>query len=308
MAEVQDKERGRVFKIDSAEAMSRHYGQESHHPLVAVLDASNAPEDAFAGDMTFEYDVYALFLKQTYCGDMTYGRKPYDYQEGTVTSFAPGQVVHVRRNGQPKPMALGLVFHPDLVYGTPLGRKMRHYSFFSYSSHEALHLSEEEKTQFKASLAAIEAEALRPNDRHTRRNLCREIEHLLDLCLNFYQRQFDTRREESVDVLERFERELDSFFARSDHEESGLPSVKFFAERCFLSPNYFGDLVKKETGRTPQELIQRRIVAVAKDALLGTNRTASEIAYSLGFLYPQHFNRFFKRRVGMTPVEFRRSV
>lgn len=296
-----------LIKIDSIESYNSFFGLETRHPLVAVVDMAQATNTRLPDEMAYDYRVYALFLKQTYCGDITYGRQPYDYQEGTVTSFAPGQMVHVKLDGKTKINARGLLFHPDLIRGTSLGHDIGQYSFFDYSSREALHLSDEEKSIFCDCLNKIEMELERPIDRHSKQLICRNIELLLDYCMRFYDRQFITRHEANHDVLTRFEHELNAYFSGNRAEHDGLPSVKYFAERCFLSPNYFGDLVKKETGRSPQEFIQGKIIDLAKDELAGSGKSVTEIAYKLGFQYPQHFNRYFKRSVGMTPMEYRRS-
>ncbi|WP_338336438.1 helix-turn-helix transcriptional regulator [Marseilla massiliensis] len=293
--------------IDSIESYNNYFGFETQHPLVAVVDLRKAKPESFPMEGAYDYRVYALFLKQTYCGDITYGRQPYDYQEGTVTSFAPGQVVHVKHMPHFEPNARGLLFHPDLIRGTSLGKGIGQYSFFDYSSREALHLSDDEKKIFTDCLNKIEMELGRPIDQHSKPLICRNIELLLDYCMRFYDRQFITRREANHDVLTRFENELNTYFRGNRAEREGLPSVKYFAERCFLSPNYFGDLVKKETGRSPQEFIQGKIIDLAKDFLAGTDKSVTEIAYCLGFQYPQHFNRYFKRGVGMTPMEYRRT-
>ena len=296
-----------LLTIDSIEAYNRFFGFETRHPLVAVVDLSRVDPDRLPPEVSYDYRVYALFLKQTYCGDITYGRQPYDYQEGTVTSFAPGQVVHVRFAQDYKPNARGLLFHPDLIRGTSLGRGIGQYSFFDYSSREALHLSDDEKEIFADCLKKIEMELERPIDQHSKQLICRNIELLLDYCMRFYDRQFITRHKANNDVLTRFEQELNNYFKDRRAAREGLPSVRFFADKCFLSPNYFGDLVKKETGRSPQEFIQGKIIDLAKDELAGTDKSVTEIAYSLGFQYPQHFNRYFKRGVGMTPMEYRRA-
>ena len=293
--------------IDSISDYNALVGMETRHPLVTVIDPEASRPMPFEGEVTYDYRVYALFLKQTYCGDITYGRQPYDYQEGTVTSFAPGQVVRVNLKPGLRSHVPGLLFHPDLIHGTSLGRNIGRYSFFDYSSREALHLSDEEKDIFKNCLRAISSELDRPIDRHSRQLICRNIELLLDYCLRFYDRQFITRHDANSDVLTRFERELNRYFSDNRAQREGLPTVKYFAERCFLSPNYFGDLVKKETGRSPQELIQSKIIDLAKDELMGTDKPISEIAYTLGFQYSQHFNRYFKRGVGKTPSEYRKA-
>ena len=295
-----------LLTIDSIEAYNRFFGFETRHPLVAVIDMSRVDPDRLPPEVSYDYRVYALFLKQTYCGDITYGRQPYDYQEGTVTSFAPGQVVHVRFAQDYKPNARGLLFHPDLIRGTSLGRGIGQYSFFDYSSREALHLSDDEKEIFADCLKKIEMELERPIDQHSKQLICRNIELLLDYCMRFYDRQFITRKAVNRDVLTKFEEELDNYFFGNTAAANGLPSVKYFAERCFLSPNYFGDLIKKETGRTPQEYIQAKIINLAKEELLGTTKTVNEISYGLGFQYSQHFNRYFKRSTGMTPNEYRK--
>ena len=297
-----------IFKIDSIDEYNKYFGFETRHPLVTVIDMSRATRNFTPAELTYNYGVYALFLKQTYCGDITYGRMPYDYQEGTVTSFAPGQVVTFKPRHDVKPNALGLLFHPDLIRGTSLGQEIKQYSFFAYSSREALHLSEQEKEIYKDCLDKIRIETERPIDNHSKKLICRNIELLLDYCMRFYERQFITRTVANRDVLTRFEEELDKYFQGNTAAAKGLPSVKMFAEKCFLSPNYFGDLVKKETGRTPQEYTQNKIIALAKEELLGTTKTVNEISYGLGFQYSQHFNRYFKRSTGMTPNEYRRKA
>lgn len=295
------------ISINSVDAYNKSYGFETLHPLVTVVDLNGTDPSLFPKEATYTYGVYALFLKQTYCGDITYGRQPYDYQEGTVTSFAPGQVVHVKHVDDFKPNALGLLFHPDLIKGTSLGREIRNYSFFEYSSREALHLSEREKATYRDCLDKIRTEIERPIDKHSKTLICRNIELLLDYCMRFYDRQFITRKDANSDVLTKFEEELNKYFMGDNAERNGLPSVKYFAERCFLSPNYFGDLVKKETGRSPQDFIQDKIIDIAKEELLGTNKTITEIAYRLGFQYSQHFNRYFRREVGQSPSEYKKE-
>ena len=300
-------ENDRIIHIDTIDDYNKLFGFETRHPLVAIVDMSKAPH-VLPGKVTYSYGVYSLFLKQTYCGDITYGRQPYDYQEGTVTSFAPGQVVTVNHKPDYKPNALGLLFHPDLMRGTELGRDISHYNFFSYDVREALHLSEEEKQIFRNCVAAIQAELSHSIDKHTRQLVCRNIQLLLDYCMRFYERQFITRESANRDVLARFERLLNEYFADGNACRNGLPTVKYFASECYLSPNYFGDLVKKETGHSPLEMIQKKVIGMAKDALAMPEKSITEVAYSLGFQYSQHFNRFFKRGTGMTPTEWRKAL
>lgn len=293
-----------VIKLDTVDAYNKLFGLETLHPLVSVIDLSKATR--FPTRFTLNYGIYAVFLKQVKCGDIRYGRQTYDYQEGTVTSFAPGQVTAIEMAEGAKPLAKGLLFHPDLIRGTSLGQEIRHYSFFSYNSNEALHLSDEEKDIFTDCLDKIKLEVLRPIDKHSKRLISRNIELLLDYCMRFYERQFITRQTVNKDVLTKFEELLDSYFTDDRAMQNGLPSVKYFADKICLSPNYFGDLVKKETGKSPQEYIQNKIIDLAKERIMGSEMTVNQIAYELGFQYPQHFTRIFKKKVGCTPSEYRK--
>ncbi len=293
-----------VIQLDTVDVYNKLFGLETIHPLVSVVDLSQATR--FPTRFTLHYGIYALFLKQVKCGDIRYGRQTYDYQEGTVTSFAPGQVTAIEMAEGAKPLAKGLLFHPDLIRGTSLGQEIRHYSFFSYNSNEALHLSDEEKDIFTDCLDKIKLEVLRPIDKHSKRLISRNIELLLDYCMRFYERQFITRKTVNRDALTQFEELLDAYFSDNKALQNGLPSVKYFADKICLSPNYFGDLVKKETGKSPQEYIQNKIIDLAKEKIIGTEKTVNQIAYELGFQYPQHFTRIFKKRVGCTPSEYRK--
>ena len=286
-----------IIKLNTVDDYNRLFGLETLHPLVNVIDLSQAT--SFPTHFTVNYGVYALFLKETKCGDIRYGRQPYDYQEGTITSFAPGQVTETDMPEGVKPKAKGIVFHPDLIKGTSLGQEIRSYSFFSYDSREALHLSDDEKTIILDCLSKIRMELTHPIDKLSRRLISRNIQLLLDYCMRFYNRQFVTRTEANKDVLTRFEHLLDDYFQSGKTQTAGIPTVRYFAEAVFLSPNYFGDLVKKETGKSPQEYIQAKIMDLAKDMLLGSEKSVSQIAYDLGFQYSQHFNRVFKRNTGL---------
>lgn len=294
-----------IIRINNVEQYNQLFGLETLHPLVSVVDLEQATR--FPTHFTVNYGVYALFLKQTICGDIRYGKQTYDYQEGTVTSFAPGQVAEVAMKEGVRPTARGILFHPDLIKGTSLGRDIKQYSFFSYTSNEALHLSEEEKGIFLDCLEKTSIELQHPIDKHSKRLICRNIELLLDYCMRFYERQFTTRATVNKDVLTKFESLLDDYFHGEQPQQKGLPTVKYFADKVCLSPNYFGDLIKKETGKSAQEYIQHKLIDLAKEMILGTEKTVSQIAYDLGFQYSQHFNRMFKKNVGCTPNEYRRA-
>lgn len=292
-----------IIKIDSVDRYNKIFGLETLHPLVSVVDLSRAttwPMRAW-----FNYGVYALFLKDVKCGNIKYGRQYYDYQDGTVVCFAPGQVADLEMLPDIQPAAHGLLFHPDLIRGTALGQEIRRYTFFSYETNEALHLSEEERRTVMDCLRKIEAELEHAIDKHSRRLITANIGLLLDYCMRFYERQFTTRCEVNKDIVIRFEQLLDNYFDGETPQQEGLPSVKYFADKVCLSANYFGDMIRRQTGQTASEYIQNKLIDRAKEALLSSDKTMSQIAYDLGFQYPQHFSRMFKRIAGCTPNEYR---
>lgn len=293
-----------IIKVDTIDQYNKLFGLETLHPLVAVVDLSKAP--MWPEHFCFNYGFYCLYIKDAKCGKITYGRQNYDYQEGSIVCFAPGQVAHVEMERGTKPSGIGIMFHPDLIRSTPLGREISRYNFFSYEANEALHLSERERKIIIDCVEKIKYEVDRVIDKHSKRLIATNIELLLDYCMRFYDRQFITRSEVNHDVLIKFERLLDEYFKDKTLRKNGLPQVRYFADKVCLSPNYFGDLIKKETGMTAQEYIQNKIITVAKEWVSDTDLTISQISYELGFQYSQHFNRFFKKGVGCTPVEYRK--
>jgi AraC-like DNA-binding protein len=215
-------------------------------------------------------------------------------------------VAGINSNGETyQPKGYALVFHPDLIHGTSLGRRIQDYTFFGYQSNEALHLSERERNIVLDCFSKIEYELTRDIDKHSKRLIVANIELFLDYCVRFYDRQFITRDHIYQGVVEKFENLLNDYFMSEKPQTVGLPSVAYFAEELHLSPNYFGDLVKKETGKTAQEYIQYKLIDIAKEKIFDTSKTVNQVAYELGFKYPQHFARLFKKRVGHTPVEYR---
>ncbi|QJW89575.1 AraC family transcriptional regulator [Spirosoma taeanense] len=279
---------------------------ETLHPLVSVVDLSKA---APRQGSRMYFGFYTIFLKEVKCGDLVYGRHTYDYQEGTLVFLAPGQVAGMNSNGETyQPKGYVLVFHPDLIRGTSLGRHIQEYTFFGYQSKEALHLSERERQIFLDCLAKIEYELQHAIDKHSRKLVVANIELLLDYCVRFYDRQFLTREHVHQGILERFEALLDQYFRSEKPQTNGLPSVAYCADQLNLSPSYFGDLVKKEIGKTAQEFIQSKLIDVAKDKIFDPAKTINDVAFELGFKYPQHFSRVFKQRVGQSPNEYRTQV
>lgn len=281
-------------------------GLETLHPLVSVIDLSKAKR---MRHQRHTFNFYVIFLKEVKCGDLIYGRRKYDYQEGTVVCLAPGQVIGVADNGEEfQPKGWALCFHPDLIYGTSLGSRIKEYTYFSYEVNEALHLSQKERAIFVDCLNNINHELDHAIDRLSRRLISTNIELLLDYCLRFYERQFITREKVNNDILTRFEKLLNGYFDNGRARTEGLPTVKWCASELYLSPNYFGDLIKKETGKTAQEHIQSRLISIAKEMIMNPELSISQVSYELGFQYPQHFTRMFKKIVGMTPNEYRDNV
>ena len=294
----------KIYKLDSIDAYNRLYGLETLHPLVSVVNLNNATRAV--PHICMRYGIYALYIKfETSC-DIKYGRSRYDYQEGTIVCFAPGQVTEATSpSAKIQHNVYGLLFHPDMIRNTHLATTINNYSFFSYSTNEALHLSDTERDVVMNCLKIISSELEHAIDKHSKTLIVNNIELLLNYCMRFYDRQFETRTKTNSDVLARFEQLLNDYFYGNLPEENGLPSVKYFADKICLSPNYFGDMIKKETGLTAQEYIQSKIIELAKERILSTSDTISSIAYSLGFQYPQHLCRMFKKHVGCTPNEYR---
>jgi len=294
--------------FDSVQQFNDHYGFETLHPMVSVVrfDKEIAPDSiVFDTEYSIHYGLYAIFLKENKGCKISYGRTKYDFDEMTVTSFAPGQVITVSPNpGVASPKWTCIVFHPDFLARTQLGRQMTRYGFFSYTSNEALHLSAAEVEIFRNVLDMIKQELHHAIDKHSRELIVSNIELLLNYCLRFYDRQFITREEMNHTVIQQFEHLLTEYIS-TQASANGLPTVAYFAEKCNLSSGYFGELVKAETGTTAQEFIASHLLLAAKELLNSPMLTITQVGENLGFEYPQHFVRFFKRHTGKTPSEYR---
>lgn len=294
-----------VIKIDTIAKANALVGKETLHPLVSVIDFSNYKPMQYA---RMNIGFYGVFLKDIKDADLIYGRHYYDYQEGTILFIAPGQVVGLGNRSEGEyfqPTGWALLFHADLIHGTPLDRHMKEYNFFSYDVHEALHLSNQEKQIVLDCFNKIAMELKQGVDKHSKTLIVSNIELFLNYCVRFYDRQFIIREHINKDILGRFDKLLDDYLQSDKAQNLGFPSVGYCAEQLNLSANYFGDLIKKETGKTAQEYIQTKIIETAKERIFDTSKSISEIGYELGFKYPQHFIRLFKQKVGFTPNEYR---
>lgn len=298
----------KIVNIASVSDYNAHWGVRNRHPLVNVLDGSTITHPI--AHCIKNFGMYVVFLKDVRCADyLKYGRKEYDYQENTLVFLSPGQVLGYPADGSTYlPKGWVLYFSPELLRGTQLGRHIKDYSFFSYEVSEALHVSLQERETIIDCLKKIDEEIDNGVDCHSNTIIASAIELLLNYCNRFYDRQFITRKRANKDVLARFEELLDGYFASEKPKTYGTPTVAYFANELHLSANYFGDLIKKETGKTAQEYVQHKIMDTAKDMLADTSTSVSEVAYALGYQYPQYFSRAFKNVVGLTPKSFRSSL
>ena len=291
--------------INTVQDFNDYQGMDTLHPLVSVVHVENTEH---IKECVMHYGLYAIYLKENKGCKLSYGRTPYDFDEMTVTSFAPGQVVKVEPNPDvPFAKFTALVFHPDILNRTALGRHINRYEFFGYSSTEALHLSAQEVEVFRGVLTMIEQELHRAIDKHTRELIVSNIELLLNYCLRFYDRQFITREEINHSVVKKFIELLDDYISTKALRD-GLPTVAYFADKCCLSSGYFGNLVRVETGSTAKDIISDHLLAHAKQLLNDEALTVTMISQHLGFEYPQHFVRFFKSHTGKTPSAYRNAL
>lgn len=295
-----------MLHLKSIADLNRLIQIETLHPLVAVVDFAKADENIPAGTK-IHADFYAIMFKN-YCTNLLrYGRQPLDFQEGSLICIGPNQVLSMDTEVEAKADRLGwgLFFHPDLFRGSFLAEKMDDYSFFSYETAEALHLSEKEKQILHDIVLKISQELHENIDAHSQTLLISNITLLLDYCSRYYNRQFITRKSANAAVVTKIQKELKQHFKSEVLAEIGLPTVKQMADSNHLSPSYLSDLLKKETGLNAQDTIHYYLIEEAKQRLLQSNQSVSEVAYALGFEYPQYFNKLFKLKTGLSPGAFR---
>lgn len=297
-----------IIQIKAISQVHQMLGIEKpKHPLVTVLRNSDRLADMSSNANKFSIDLYIINLKSGMEGTCTYGRNSYDYQEGTMVFMSPGQTIKVDPHNEIPNLSESwiLLFHPDLIRRSELSEKINSYSFFNYEVNEALHVSDEEKGFLNHIVSNIEKEYSQNIDRHSQELLISNIKMILDYCVRFYDRQFYTRTNLNRDYVSKFESLLKSYYNSSKPTEFGIPTVKYLGEKMGVSPYYLSDLLKKETGRNTIEYIHFFIIDKAKTSLLSSFKSISEIAYDLGFEYPQHFAKLFKNKTGMSPTEYR---
>lgn len=297
-----------IISIESVSQVHQSLGLPSpKHPLISVLKTDAIDDYSDFTNVRVVNNLYQIAFKEMMAGSLNYGRNSYDFQDGTLIFTAPNQVSEytTRSGGDLNLKGWSLVFHPDLIRRSDLAEKISGYGFFEYDSNEALHLSEVENNHIEQLRNKIEYEYSQKLDSHSLNLINANLELLLDYCLRYYDRQFLSRTVLNQDVISKFERTLKTYYRTYRETDLGLPSITYCADQLNLSPKYLSDLLKKETGKAAQEHIHLFIVERAKNILLNSSLSISQIAYSLGFDYPQHFSNLFKSKTGNSPTEFR---
>lgn len=294
----------KILNVNKTSDYSGYHGVTDRHPLITVIDFSEISPIRHSLN---RYGVYGVFVQEDNDLDLTYGCGRYDYRDGSLICVAPGQIGGKEDNGERKSIGgWAMLFHPELIHGTQLEKEIRHYSFFDYSVNEALHMNEKEHDIVVAIFKRIKSEISDPHDNFQNDILVGYISLLLKYCQRFYNRQFITRKLSNNDILSKFDSFLSGYFAESRQMKDGLPTVNICAEYLCLSTNYFSDLIKKMTGESAGRLIRQFIIRQIKNEL-ASGLTVAEAAYKLGFEYPAHLSRMFKKETGMTPTNYIQS-
>lgn len=297
----------KIIRIKSINDVHRLFELERpRHPLVSVIQIDDRITNFDYGDYKYIFDFYQINLKQGFSGSLNYGRNSYDFDEGTLTFIKPNQTIKVEKQDEIKGSSgWTLLFHPDLIRKSELGRTIEDYSYFNYELNEALHLSENERNSITDLVVKIQEEYNQNIDKHSQDLIIANIEILLKYSKRFYDRQFFTRTNLNKDILSEFNKVVRTYYNSENPIDNGVLSVKQCAKQLNLSVNYLGDLIKSETGRSAKDQINDYVIEKAKNQLLGSNKSISRIGYSLGFEYPQGFNKLFKSKVGISPSEYR---
>ena len=291
----------KILKVKNVNDYCNWLGYECQHQQVCVIDYK---EVSPIRHCLANYNVYGIFFHDEAEIDLTYGCGKYDYKKGTVICVAPGQIGGKEDNGERVTLTgWALLFHPDILQGTALEKTIKNYTFFDYRINEALHMSEEEHDILVSLMHQMRDELSKRHDEQQNAIIVGYIELMLNFCQRFYNRQFLTRKLENSDILMRFNSLLQDYYEKGIQFTLGLPTVQYCANELCMSSNYFGDLIKKTTGDTASNHIRQYIIQRAKNELI-SGATASQVAYNLGFDYPQHLSRLFKKCCGCSPTEY----
>lgn len=292
----------KILKVSKPSDYSEWVGQTDPHELVSVIDYTEVSPVRFSLN---SYGVYGLFLQGKEDDfDLVYGAGRYDYSAGTLICVAPGQLGGKEDTGEAINMTgWAVLFHPDILQGSALEKEIRNFSFFDYRVNEALHTSAAEREVLITLMRQLKNELEFPADTMQNRIIVGFINLLLRYAQRFYNRQFESRTVMNNDILSRLEQLLKDYFGEKQSEDDGLPTVQYCANRLAMSPNYLSDLIKRTTGETANHYIKRFVVQHARNLLM-SGLNSSQVAYTLGFDYPQHFARMFKNMTGETPSQY----
>jgi len=280
---------------------------QPRHPLISLMNGAHSPMEPDRIPQRHVLSFYKISYKPKLSGKLMYGQGYYDFNEGGLLFASPGQVIGGNDNDGTVCSQYALLIHPDFFLGYPLARKIKQYGFFSYSTNETLHLSEEEKNTILSILSFIETELNSRIDDFSHDVMISQIELLLSYANRFYKRQFITRKAVSNDMLQKLETLLDNYFNNETSLSHGIPTVSFLAENLHVSPSYLSDMLRSLTGQSAQQHIHDKLIEKAKEKLSTTSLTVSEVAYALGFEHSQSFSKLFKTKTNLSPLEFRKS-
>ena len=278
------------------------------HPLISVIDLDELKEVNETVPGSFINDFYSVFIKKDFDGKMRYGQQMYDFDDGVMIFCGPGQLISVENTGENKPKGWWLLFHPDFLQTYPLANRINEFGFFKYETNEALHLSEDEETNVAGIMNNIHKEYQTSIDHFSQDVIISHLEVLLNYANRYYNRQFITRKPTNTSLLSKFEQILDAYFENDLPLQNGLPTVGFLSTELHVSPNYLSDMLRATTGQTTQHYIHQKVIEKSKVMLSTSDLTASEIAYQMGFDYPQSFSKLFKAKTKMSPIQYRKSL
>ncbi len=280
---------------------------QPQHPLVSLINGSHTRMELVRLPQYHILSFYKISYKPKLSGKLKYGQSYYDFDEGGLLFASPGQIIGSNDNEASVCSEYTLLIHPDFLLGYPLSKNIKQYSFFSYSTNEALHLSAEEKATIMELFKMIEKELSSRIDDFSQQVVIAQMELLLNYANRFYKRQFLTRKAVNSDLLQKLEEILDNYFAGEKSLIQGIPTVQYLSEKLNISPSYLSDLLRSLTGQNAQQHIHYKLIEKAKEKLSTTNLTVSEVAYELGFEHPQSFSKLFKTKTNLSPLEFKRS-
>ncbi len=302
------KKASAVYAINSISAMHRLLGlPKPEHPLLSLIDFESIRRIQEETPDSLVLNFYSIWLKKNYQGKMKYGQQYYDFHEGVMSFFAPGQIISDSTHEELTHTGWWLIIHPDFLFSKPLAQNIKNYQYFSYTTNEALHLSEKEELMITAIMLDIRQEYRSIIDQYSQNVIISQIELLLNYAERFYNRQFITRKVANHQILDRLEKLISDYFAEKCSVHSGLPTVQYLSTQLHISPNYLSDLLRNLTGKSTQQHIHDKLIEKAKEQLATTGLSVSEIAYQLGFEHPQSFSKLFKRETNLSPIDFRRS-